>query len=161
MKKIKIIQKFFSATEAASAAKFQRAKAKRDGVLVAKIEVVDAVVLYRKNGWFKVPPFKMGRPVDGQFLVIIYYMQRDCENVKPNTIKYKIKKAIKENKVKSSFHIVRLRKDQAKSIFMTHFGPIKTKVPGWKFCFNIASTIPLPAKRGRAQIIDLSALLVA
>lgn len=108
MKKVKIVQKFYSKFEANCEAAYQRAKAKKDGVIVTKVEIVCAYKLYQVNGWFKNNPFKkLGLPMVDCFMVIVHYSANFCSPVTLTTLKKKIVKAVKTNTTRSSFFIVR------------------------------------------------------
>lgn len=58
MKKVKIVKEFFGIAAAKDQATWQRAKAKKDGRQIHKIEIVPAYELFKTNGWFKNNPFK-------------------------------------------------------------------------------------------------------
>jgi hypothetical protein len=107
MKKVKIVQKFFSKFEANCETAYQRSKAKKDGVMVT-VEIVSAYKLYLVNGWFKNNPFKkLGLPMVDCFMVIVHYSANFCSPVALTTLKKKIVKADKTNTTRSSFFIVR------------------------------------------------------
>lgn len=78
MKRVKIVREFFGIAAAKAQATWQRAKAKKDGRQILKIEIVPAYELFKTNGWFKNNPFKkIGIPSPGQFMVIVHFIPTD------------------------------------------------------------------------------------
>jgi hypothetical protein len=74
MKKVKIVKEFFGLAAAKAQATWQRAKAKKEGRQIHKIEIVPAYELFKTNGWFKNNPFKkIGIPAPEQYMVIVHY----------------------------------------------------------------------------------------
>jgi len=109
MKKIKIVQKYFTEAEAKKAATFQRQNAKKKNVLVSKVEIISAYGLFKQNGWFKQNPFKsIGLPGPEQFMVIVHYSIEQATDKQSINIKKRIIKAVKGNAVRKSFFIVKL-----------------------------------------------------
>lgn len=85
-KSIKIVQRFFSKSESVKAKSYQLANAKKNGLLIEKVEIINAHDLFRKNGWLKNNPFKsLGLPNPDQFIVIVHY-KSEIET-KPKSIK--------------------------------------------------------------------------
>ncbi len=136
MQTAKIIQKFYSKSQAQAHAQYLRAKAKKENVLVAKIEVVNAYDLYVTNGWFKKRPFKnLGSPTVDSYLVIVYSTANVIAPVEVKKIQKKIKEALKKNTVRTSFFIVKLTPKQVNEIGMAkvnHNGSL-TKTIGFKY----------------------------
>ena len=120
----KIIQKFYSKSQAQAHVQYLRAKAKKENVLVAKIEVVSAYDLYVTNGWFKKCPFKnLGMPTVDTYMVIVHHTANVIAPVEIKKIQKKIKAAIKRNTVRTSFYIVKLTPSQINEIEMSKLTP--------------------------------------
>lgn len=74
MKRVKIVREFFGIAAAKAQATWQRAKAKKEGRQIHKIEIVPAYELFKTNGWFKNNPFKkIGIPTSEQYIVIVHF----------------------------------------------------------------------------------------
>lgn len=116
----KIIQKFYSKSGAQAHAQYLRAKAKKENVLIANIEIVNAYELYKTNGWFKKSPFKnLGMPSVDTYMVIVHRTANVIAPVELKKIQKKIKKAVKNNTVRTSFFIVKLSPPQINEIEMS------------------------------------------
>ena len=113
----KIIQKFYSKTQAQAHVQYLRAKAKKENVLIAKIEIVNAYDLYVTNNWFKKRPFKnLGSPSVDTYMVLVHRTANVIAPVEVKKIQQKIKKAVANNRVRSSFYIVKLAPSQINEI---------------------------------------------
>ena len=120
MQVAKIIQKFYSKSQAQAHAQYLRAKAKKENVLVANIEIVNAYELYKTNGWFKKSPFKnLGMPSVDAYIVIVHRTANVIAPVELQKIQKKIKKAVKSNTIHTSFFIVKLSPSQINEIEMS------------------------------------------
>ena len=136
MQVAKIIQKFYSKSQAQAHAQYLHAKAKKENVLVAKIEIVNAYDLYVTNGWFKKRPFKnMGTPTVDTYMVIVHRTANLITPVEIKKIQKKIKAAVKNNTVRTSFYIVNLTPSQINEIEMSKLTPTcsATKTFGFQY----------------------------
>ena len=73
MNTIKIIKGFFNEKTANRVKASQEGLAIEQGLDIVNIDVVEACVLCNKNTWFKSKVRAIGKPVVGQFMVVIYY----------------------------------------------------------------------------------------
>ncbi len=120
----KIIQKFYSKSQAQAHAQYLRTKAKKENVLVAKIEVVNAYDLYVTNNFFKNPKYKnLGTPSVDTYMVIVHKTSNVIAPVEVKKIQKKIKEAVKNNTVRTSFYIVKLTFSQINEIEMSKLTP--------------------------------------
>ena len=148
MKSGKLIKKFFNESEAKNASSFQRSKAKKEGLIILKVEVVDAYQLFKQNGWDKKNPFeKIGWPVPGQFMVIVHY-NYNVQAVKATSVVKK--QIIKANKLKDAtkrFRIVKLNVAQ-KALINTLFNYTSNiTVPTFRFRYFRTATSGKISKR--------------
>ena len=72
MKSIKIVARFFSKTDAKSQVSYERALAKQNGKEIEAIKIEDACQLYIADSWFKSKIKLIGRPLQGQLIVVVY-----------------------------------------------------------------------------------------
>lgn len=130
MQTAKIIQKFFTKSQAQAHAAYLKLKAKKENVLLAGIEIVNAYELYKTNSWFKKSPFKhLGMPTVDSYLVIVHYQANVCEPIRPKVIKKKIKKAVANGTVSRTFFVVKPSQKQTKEINALKLRPLsKTAV---------------------------------
>jgi len=116
----KIIQKFYSKSQAQAHAQYLRTKAKKENVLLAKIEIVNAYDLYVTNNFFKNPKYKnLGTPSVDTYMVIVHKTSNVIVPVEVKKIQKKIKQAVKKNTVHTSFYIVKLTLSQINEIKMS------------------------------------------
>ncbi len=135
MKSGKLVKKFFNESEAKRAASYQRSMAKKQGLVILKVEIVDAYQLFKQNGWLKKNPFeKIGWPVPGQFMVIVHYNYNVQVVKKSSAVKKQIVKAAKLKDASKRFQAVKLNVAQ------------KSQVAG---LFNYTSNIAVPVFRFR------------
>ena len=73
MTTIKIIKGFFNEKIANRIKSTHEVLAIEQGLDIVNIDVVEACVLCNKNTWFKSKVRAIGKPVVGQFMVVIYY----------------------------------------------------------------------------------------
>jgi len=137
---LKIVKKFFTKAEAKAAVIYQKQKARKENRLISNIEVIDACKLYRMNGWYKTKRFEsLGLPVEGQFMLIIYYNANECTVIKTRKMKDKIRKAVKEDKVVKQFLIVKLREEQLRSISLAGLNYVsKISVSAVSFKYSVS-----------------------
>lgn len=113
MERKKIVRKFFTKVEAVKAKNYLKLEAKKSGVIVSEIEIIDACKLFRENNWRNVGSYKsLGLPVEGQFMIIVRYGKVESETVdnvvaKPKVIK--IEKTIRKKRVFKSFMTIRYK----------------------------------------------------
>ncbi|MBN9485541.1 MAG: hypothetical protein BGO70_03725 [Bacteroidetes bacterium 43-93] len=133
MRRIKIVQRYFTEAEAKKAAAFQRQSAKKRNLLVSKVEIIPAYSLFKQNGWFKQNPFKsIGLPGPEQFMVIVHYSIEQASGKQAINIKKRITKAVKENNVRKNFFIVTLNSYQL-TCKNSGTGLTKRAILSWKY----------------------------
>lgn len=139
---IKIVQKFFTKTQAAKASSYQKAKAKKENMVISKVEIINAHELFKMNGWLKNNPFKrLGFPTPEDFLVIVHY-NHNITPLKTTSIKRKIQKASKLKNAGEKFHIVRLTGTQKKcAVVAGHIYVSSITVPAFRFRFRSTLSI--------------------
>lgn len=147
MKRIKIIQKYFTESEARKAATYQRQHAKNN-VLVSKVEILSAYNLFEANGWFKCNPFKtLGLPAPEQYMVIVHYSIELATSKQATNLKNRIVDAVRKNAVGRRFFVVKLSNYQFKR--MSHISVIEKKpMLSWEYIRSNCS--------GRCIILDCS-----
>jgi benzoyl-CoA reductase/2-hydroxyglutaryl-CoA dehydratase subunit BcrC/BadD/HgdB len=97
MEKIKIVKSLFNGTMAKRVKVAERKLAKAGGRKIRSIDVEDACILYNRNEWFKNKIGQFGKPVPGQFIVVVYYHEAAAaapKIAKPN-LKHMIEKVKK------------------------------------------------------------------
>lgn len=133
MKRIKIVQKYFTELEARKAAAYQRQHAKKKNVLVSKVEILSAYNLFKANGWFKCNPFKkLGLPAPEQYMVIVHYGVGPATSKQAANLKNRIVHAVRKKEVGKRFFVVKLSKYQLKRV--TYISVIEKKpMLSWKY----------------------------
>ncbi len=133
MKRIKIVQRYFTESEARKAAAYQRQHAKKNNVLVSKVEIMSAYDLFKTNGWFKCNPFKkLGLPGSGQYIIIVHYSVELATCRQAQNLKKRIAMAVKKKEVRKRFFVVKLSTYQLKSTLYVN-GIEKKPMVSWKY----------------------------
>jgi len=152
MQTIKIVQKFFTEKEAIKAISYQRAQAKKQGKLIARIEKIEAHKFFVRNGWVKKSPFAaLGLPQSVDFMVVVYYTVGKDASAKEKLVQKRIIRAKKKKNTAEKFFIVRLTEHQIQSITPTAFKFVSnTTFPVTRFRYTAAKS-----KKSAAKIIVL------
>lgn len=109
MKRVKIVREFFGIAAAKAQATWQRAKAKKEGRQIHKIEIVSAYELFKTNGWFKNNPFKkIGIPTPEQYMVIVHFESEMPAVEVKNEVETIVKRVKFSNDLNNTISIVRL-----------------------------------------------------
>ena len=117
MDRVKIVQRFFSKSKAVDYAAYLRSKAKKENILIPRVEIVNAYALFKTNGWFKKSPYRgVGMPTADTFMVIVHYDANLIKPVPVEQLRNKIVKAVKKNRVRKHFFIVKLSPVQQKQM---------------------------------------------
>lgn len=133
MKRIKIVQRYFTESEARKAAAYQRQHAKKNNVLVSKVEVMSAYDLFKTNGWFKCNPFKkLGFPGPEQYIIIVHYSAELATCRQAQNLKKRIVMAVRKKEVRKRFFVVKLSRYQLKSV-PSIMGIEKKPMVSWKY----------------------------
>jgi len=143
MKSIKIVKKFFSKAEAVNAAAYQRSMAKKNNLVISKVEIIDAYELFKLNGWLKKTPFEnIGYPAPGQFMVIVRYNYNVVAVKKTSTLNKKIVSAAKNNTAGKKFKVVRLNDAQKQVVSSSLLSFVSNiTVPAYRFKYRITYSV--------------------
>lgn len=142
MKKIKIVQAYYTRTAAKEAVTYQKQLARKNNLLISNVEVISAESLFKANGWFKSNPFKkLGLPAPEQFMVIVHYSCNVLVPRKLESVARKIDAAKKKGVVSKAFFVVKLSPHQELSLskFKSIYS-VCTSTPVWKYKYTMDSS---------------------
>jgi hypothetical protein len=158
MQSIKIVQKFFTESEAKKAKSYQRSMVKKQGKRISKIEVIEAHKLFLRNGWVTNSPFRsLGLPEPHHFMVVVYFDIVVSSPVKVDVIVKKITRAKKVKNIATKLFIVRLVQHDPISITASHFKFVSTTTLPFSY-FRYTCPYAKPKKKAiRLTSVRLSA----
>ena len=150
MKKIKLVKKLLLKNEAQQLASSLRANAKKQGLLRAKVEIVNAYELFKVNGWFKKSPYNIGWPEPDQFMVLMHYYIQIAVPVAPAIITKKIVRAKKAKRLAARFFPIKIHKKHVINnnpekvhIYNISTHPFRFWIPDRPYKASTARIIPL------------------